>query len=384
MAQSLGARDDLSVHRIVHTTIPTALITGLFLTGIGVLFSEDFLIMMDTPVSVLPHAAKYMRITFFGMIFSMVYNFVASILRAAGDTKSPLIFLIISGFLNVVLNTIFVIVFHMDVDGVALATVISQAISALLVVGSLMRRNDSCHFSISQMHIYKKQLLEIMRIGLPAGFQGSLFSICNVILQSSINSFQSDAIISGNGASANIEGFVYMIMNSFHQASVNFTGQNAGAHRYDRVKKVFFTCLGLVAVSGFAAGFITWLMGDVLLRIYITDSPEAIQWGFIRLTFICLPYFLNGMQDVTIGSVRGLGASIVPTLFSILSICGVRILWIYTIFQIPQYHTLQCLYLSYPISWTATILSQAAIFAFLYQKQSRAILLKTSNEITGG
>ena len=372
VAHGLGGQQKQEVHRAVHTAIPTALFAGIILTGIGLFFSETFLVLMDTPVNVLPHSAKYMRITFCGMTFTMLYNFAASILNAAGDTKSPFVFLTISGVINVILNIILVTVFHMDVDGVAIATVVAQALSAVLILICLMRRNDACRFTFSKMRFYKAPFMKIIRFGLPAGFQSCLFSICNVLIQSSINSFHSDAIMSGNGASANIEGFVYALMNSIHLAAVNFTGQNAGAKEFGRVKKTFFICLGLVVAFGFGAGASAWVMREPLLRIYIKDSPEAIKWGMVRMTYICLPYFLNGLQDVTIGAVHGLGISVIPTLISILSICGVRILWIYSIFQIPQYHTMQCLYLSYTISWSATILSQSAIFAYACKRKSRA------------
>ena len=261
----------------------------------------------------------------------------------------------LSGIINVVLNFLFVTLFHMDVDGVALATIISLAISAVLVVIALMRRTDACRLSLKAMRFYKKQLLEIIRIGLPAGVQGSLFSISNVIIQSSINSFNSDAIISGNGAAGNIEGFVYVIMNSFHQTAVNFIGQNEGARQYRRIKKIFITCLCCVAIVGLLSGVTVWVFGDSLLSIYITDSEEAIAHGLIRLAYIGLPYFLCGLMDVSTGALRGLGSSIAPMVISVLGVCGVRIAWIYTIFQIPQYHTPQYLYLSYTISWLITV-----------------------------
>lgn len=370
VAHGLGGQNDDEVHRTVHTTIPTALAAGIVLTILGIAFSEDFLIMMSTPASVLPHSATYMRIYFSGMVFSMLYNFSASILRAAGDTKSPLLFLSLSGVVNVVLNFIFVTAFHMNVDGVALATIISQALSAVLVTITLMRRTDACKLSLSKIRFYKIQLLKIIRIGLPAGIQGCLFSISNVVIQSSINSFNSDAIMSGNGAALNIEGFVYVIQNSFHQAAVNFVGQNAGAHRFDRVKKVLFTCMGFVTVFSLIAGGAVWIFGESLLSIYITDSPEAIAEGMVRITYLCIPYFICGLMDVAVGAIRGLGSSVVPMLISILGVCGIRILWVYTIFQIPQYHTMPCLLLSYTISWTITFLCQCIAFFFVYKKKT--------------
>ena len=372
VAHAIGGNQSTEVHRTVHTALPTALVGGIILSVVGVLFSETFLIMMKTPINVLPLSAKYMRIYFCGMTFTMVYNFCASILRAAGDTNSPLIFLMISGVINVILNIFFVVVFHMTVDGVALATIISQAISAILVVIELMRRTDACKLYFKQMRFYKQPFLKIIRIGLPAGIQSSMFAISNVIVQSSINSFNSEALMSGNGAAGNIEGFVYVIMNSFHQTAVNFIGQNMGAHQYNRIKKIFGLCLIYVSIFGFAAGFTVWHFGEKLLSIYITDSQEAIQYGLIRFNYIALPYFVCGLMDVSTGSLRGLGASFTPMLISILGVCGIRIMWIYTVFQIPQFHTPEWLYISYIISWLGTFIFQTAAFIIIYKKRVRA------------
>lgn len=372
VAHALGGNQEKEVHRIVHTALPTAIIGGIILSIVGVLLSKTFLTMMNTPENVLPLSAKYMRIYFCGMTFTMVYNFCASILRAAGDTKSPLIFLMISGVINVLLNVFFVVVFGMTVDGVALATIISQAISAVLVVIALMRRTDACKLSLNHMRFYKQPFFKIIRIGLPAGIQSSMFAISNVIVQSSINSFNSEALMSGNGAAGNIEGFVYVLMNSFHQTAVNYIGQNMGAHQYKRIKKIFGLCLIYVAIAGFAAGFSVWTFGEKLLGIYITDSPEAIRYGLIRFNYIALPYFVCGLMDVSTGSLRGLGASFTPMMLSILGVCGIRIMWIYTVFQIPKFHTPEWLYISYLISWLGTFIFQTTAFIIIYKKRVRA------------
>ena len=363
MAHALGGRNADAAHKTVHTTLPLALISGVFLTVIGVGFSETFLRLMGTPEDVLPLSAKYMRIYFCGITFTMVYNFCASILRAAGDTRSPLVFLTLAGVINVVMNIIFVTQMGMDVDGVALATVISQGVAALLVVVAMMRRTDESRLELKKMRIYKPQLLKIIRIGLPAGLQSSMFSISNVIIQSSINSFGSVAM-SGNAAAGNIEGFVWAAMNAFHQTAVNFTGQNMGARRYDRIRMILWCCLGSVTVVGLLLGVLGFAFGPQLLSIYITDSQEAISYGVMRLMYVCLPYCLCGMMDVSSGALRGLGSSFAPMVISVLGVCGMRIGWIYTIFQIPRFHTLQSLYISYPISWAITYAAQ--LFAFLY------------------
>lgn len=372
VAHGLGGQQDEDVHKTVHTALPTAILGGILLGLIGVIFSEDFLTLMKTPENVLPLSTKYMRIYFSGMVFTMVFNFCSSILRAAGDSKTPLMYLSMAGVINVGLNVIFVTVFHMNVDGVALATIISQCFSAIMVVIALMRRTDACKLTLRKMRFYKKQLLKMIRIGLPAGIQTSLFSISNVIIQSSINSFDSDAIMSGNGAAGNIEGFVFVIMDGFYQTAVNYVGQNAGAHRFDRIRKIFGICLGYVTLFGLASGLLVWIFSESLLSFYITDSPEAIAYGVTRLAYMCLPYFLCGVMNVTTGALRGLGCSISPMVISVLGVCGLRIVWIYTIFQIPQYHTLPCLYLSYPISWTITFLVEIVTFILLFNRKSRS------------
>ena len=372
VAHALGGHEDEAVHRTVHTALPAALVSGVVLTIVGVAFSETFLRLMDTPENVLPLSTIYMKIYFGGMTFNMVYNFCASILRAAGDTKSPLIFLGISGIINVVLNVVFVHGFNMNVAGVALATTISQGISAVLVVIVLMRRNDACRLHLSKMRFYKVQLLKMLRIGLPAGIQGSMFSISNVLIQSSINSF-GDVLMSGNAAAANIEGFVYAMVNAFHQTVVNFIGQNVGAHQYKRVRKILLICLISVSVAGVCGGLAANLLGPSLLSIYITDSAEAISYGMLRLAYVGIPYFICGLMDVSTGALRGMGASVVPMIISVLGVCGIRIGWIYTIFQVPQFHTPQCLYTSYPVSWAATFLAQLMAFWIVYRKHTKAV-----------
>ena len=369
VAQFLGAREEDAVHRAIHTAIPAALVSGVFLTVVGVSFSETFLRMMSTPEDVLPLSGLYMKIYFGGITFTMVYNFAASILRAAGDTKSPLVFLSIAGVVNVVLNVIFVTVFHMNVAGVALATTISQGISAVLVVRALMKRTDACRLSLKKLRFYGFELKRIIRIGLPAGIQSSLFGISNVLIQSSINSF-GGILMSGNAAAVNIEGFIYVTMNAFHQTAVNFIGQNVGAQQYERVKKILWTCLGCVTIVGLTVSLSAVAFGEKLLSIYITDSPEAIAYGVMRLTCVGIPYFICGLMDVSTGALRGMGVSVAPMIISVLGVCGIRIGWVSTIFQIPAFHTPQSLYISYPISWFVTFVFQMAAFVMIYKKQT--------------
>lgn len=379
LAHALGSKQENAARRTVHTALLVALISGAILTVAGTCLAGPLLRLMGTPENVLPLSTVYMRIYFGGVVFTMIYNFSAALLRAAGDTKSPLVYLSMAGVLNVVLNLVFVTQFHMNVAGVALATAIAQAVSAVLVVMALMRRTDACRLSLKDLRIHKVQLAKILRIGLPAGIQSSLFSISNVMIQSSINSF-GDVVMSGNGAAQNIEGFVYVCFNSFSQTVMNFIGQNAGAGQYRRVKKTFFICLGCAAVVGLTVGQAAYCFGEQLLGIYITDSADAIAFGLTRLSIIAAFYFLCGIMDVSTGALRGLGVSIPPMIISILGVCGIRIGWIATVFQIPAYHTPRSLYISYIFSWIITFLCQTAVFLYAYRKRARRL---TNSSETG-
>lgn len=375
VAQGIGARSFENTERAVHTAIPVAFIGGIFLTIFGISLSGPMLEMMGTPEGkILSLSAVYMKIYFSGMIFLMLYNFGAAILRAAGDTKSPLVFLTIAGVLNIVLNVIFVAVFKMDVAGVALATTISQALSAVLVLRSLFKRDDIIKLEIKKIHIYKSTLKKILSIGVPAGLQSSLFSISNVIIQSSINSFGS-AAMSGSAASSSIEGFCYVSMNSFQQTSLNFCGQNYGAGNIKRVKKVTFVCLMTVAAVGLIIGILSYAFGRPLLEIYIKDSPEAVNFGLERMKFILLPYFLCGIMDTVTGSMRGIGSSVIPMVITIAGVCIMRIVWIFTVFASEQYHTFAGLFISYPISWALTF--AAVFFAYLVTVRKKEKTFKT-------
>ena len=372
MAHAMGSRDPEAIHRTVHTAIPTALIGGVVLTVAGILLAEPVLRLMGTPESVLPYSALYMRIFFGGMVFNMVYNFGAALLRAAGDTKGPLVYLTFAGICNVVMNLFFVLVLDMTVDGVACATIISQAISAILVVWALMHRKDAARLQLKKMRIYKTQIQKIIRLGLPAGIQGSLFSISNVLIQSSINSF-GEIFMAGSTAAGSIEGFIYVTLNAFHQTALNFTGQNVGAGQYKRVRKVLWICLSCVTVVGIAVGGGFYLLRDPLLRIYIVDSPnaaQAIAAGAERMLYVCIPYFILGLMDVTTGVLRGLGSSMTPMIISVLGVCGMRIGWIYTFFA--AHHTPQMLFISYPISWIVTFVCQLVAFIWIFRKRQEA------------
>ena len=330
VARYYGAQDWKSIREIVHTSMLVSFICGVALIFIGIFLAAPLLELMGTPPECLDQAVLYMRIIFIGMPAQMVYNFGAAILRAVGDTRRPLLFLLAAGIVNVLLNLFFVIVFHMDTAGVALATIISQSISAVLVVLCLMRSHTPYRLRFRRLRVRKAQLLQIIRVGLPAGIQGAVFSVSNVLIQSSINSFGSLAV-GGNTAASNIEGFVYTSMNSLYQASLSFTSQNVGAGKLQRVVPILLRCLGVVLTVGVGLSGLALLFNHQLLGIYSSDQ-EVIRYGLGRLEVVCATYFLCGMMDVVCGSVRGLGSSVVPTIVSLTGACGLRILWIYTIF----------------------------------------------------
>lgn len=370
VSQNYGAERNKDVSETVHTSIAISIISGVAVGIFGVIMAKPLLSLMGTPDDVLNLAALYMRIYFAGMPATMVYNFGSAILRAVGDTRRPLYFLSIAGVVNVVLNLFFVIVFNMGVAGVALATVIAQCISVALVIGCLLKAEGSIKLIPKNIKIHKDKLIQIAKIGLPAGIQGSIFAISNVLIQSAVNSFGS-IVMAGNAAAANIEGFVYTSMNAIYQTSLTFTGQNMGAKKYRRVNKVFLICTAFVVVVGGALGGLAYFGSKGLLSIYSVD-PKVIEMGMLRMSIICTTYFLCGFMDVLVGSLRGMGKSILPMLVTILGVCGIRILWIYTVFA--QHRTLTTLYISYPISWMVT----AAIHLICYIVVVRKLVGNTS------
>ncbi len=346
----IGAKEEKAVSETVHTAVLISLICGVGLIFIGVLLAGPLLALMGTPEDVLGQAALYMRIYFVGMPATMLYNFGAAILRATGDTRRPLYYLFASGIINVILNLVLVIVFHLGVAGVAIATVISQCISALLILRCLMHDDAMYRLHLDKLKIHKSRLILMIRIGLPAGMQGAVFSISNVLIQSSVNSFGSVAM-AGNTAASNIEGFIYTSMNAFHQTAISFTSQNYGAGKKERINRILIQCELLVFIVGFVMGNLAFLFGDKLLTIYSTDR-DVIEYGLIRMGVICTTYFLCGMMDVFVGSLRGLNYAVLPMIVSVVGACGLRILWIFTVFQWNR--SLFVLYLSYPVTWFIT------------------------------
>lgn len=351
-ARNYGGKREDALSRTVHTAVTISIISGVILTVIGVVGTKEMLRLMSTPDEIIDLAADYLRIYFAGITATTIYNFGSALLRAIGDTKRPLYYLLAAGAVNVVLNLLFVIVFKMDVSGVALATIISESLSAFLVIRCLMRETGAIKLELKKLRVHKAELISIIRIGLPAGFQGIVFALSNVVIQSSVNLF-GNIVVAGNSAAANIEGFVYMAMNSFYQATLSFMSQNFGAGEYKRLNKILACGELCVIMVGLVLGNAAVLFGNQLLRIY-TDSPEVIAAGMVRLHYISKVYFLCGIMDVLVGALRGIGYSVLPMVVSLLGACGLRLLWIATVFQIPQFHKVEVVYLSYAITWIIT------------------------------
>jgi len=364
VARFYGAGLQRDLEETVHTAMVMAGAGGLILIAVGVTLADPMLELMGTPHDVLPLAALYMKIFFVGMPANLIYNFGSAILRAVGDTKRPLYFLLLAGIVNVVLNLFFVIVLSMGVAGVALATVASQCISAYLVVRCLIRTDAGYRLVVRKLRVVKNKMYSIIRIGLPAGLQGAIFSISNVLIQSSVNSFGSVAM-AGNTAAQNIEGFVYTSMNAVYQTALSFTSQNFGARQYGRMKKILIYCLLLTTAVGLVMGNGAVFFGNQLLGIYSSDA-QVIRYGLNRMRIIGTTYFVCGIMDCMVGALRGMGYSIMPMLVSLTGACAFRILWIYTIFAMNR--TLPTLYISYPVSWGITFAAHMVCYLLVLKK----------------
>ena len=364
VARYEGAKDDKAVSETVHTSIALGIVGGLILLIIGVVATRPLLEMMATPEDVIDQSTLYMRILFFGMPLNLILNFGAAILRAIGDTKRPLYYLTIAGVINLFLNIFLVTVFSLGVAGVAIATVISEGVSCGLILLCLKHETGAIRLYFNRIKINPSKCVDIMKIGLPAGLQGCIFSISNVLIQSSVNSFGS-TVMAGNTAASNIEGFVYVSMNSLHQTCISFTSQNFGAGKFKRIKKVLINCLVIVAITGLVLGNSAYFFGKYLLSAY-NNEAEVISYGLIRLSIISTMYFLCGLMDVMVGAMRGIGYSILPMIVSLVGACGLRIVWIYTVFV--KFRTLDILFISYPVTWTITFLSHLVCYYIVTRK----------------
>ena len=364
IAHFVGSGDKSKVSATVHTSMVVGVICGVFVTIAGIIFANPVLKLMGNPDNVIDLATLYLKIYFLGMPALLVYNFGAAMLRAIGDTKRPLYFLTFAGVLNVALNMLLVIVFSMDVAGVAIATVVSQYLSAALIVWYLMEKNELLKLELNKLSIDKFVLGKIIAIGFPAGLQGTIFSLSNVVIQSAVNSFGSD-VVAGNSATMNIEGFVYLAMNAIYQTSITFVGQNYGAGKKKRVLRCTLQCEAIVIAVGLIFGVSACVFSTQLLHIY-SSSPAVIAAGKIRSMYILPTYFLCGCMDVMVGSLRGIGQSIIPMVTSLIGACALRLVWIATVFQ--AFRGTGTLYISYPISWLITFVAHTLFFIYFYRK----------------
>ena len=365
-ANYFGAGKIRELQNTVHTSMLLSVYSGIGLTILGIVFARPILLMMQAPREVLVLAVLYLRIYFAGISATVIFNFGSALLRAKGDTKRPLYILMVAGVINVILNLVFVICFHMDVAGVALATVISQIFAAVFVVVLLMREEDGFKIEFKKLKIHKYILFRIIKIGLPAGFQGMMFSISNMVIQSSVNSF-GPVVIAGSSAGINIEGFVYLAMNGFSQGALTFTSQNMGAGQKDRIKKLVFVSLLTVLVVGEALGFLVVFFARQILGIY-SQNPLVIEAGIRRLTVICSTYALCGIMDTLSNIIRGIGHSLLPMIVCIIGVCVFRIVWLSTIFLTPAFHTEFIIFVSYPISWAVTFIAHCICFSIVFKK----------------
>ena len=381
VAQYFGARRSKDLNEVVHTSVILSLALGVIVLLVGQFFSKTFLQWMNSPEDVIDLSALYLRIYFLGAPVSLLYNFSAAMLRAVGDTEHPLIFLTIGGVLNVFLNLFCVLVLKLGVEGVAIGTIASQFVSAALVMGLLFRGKGPIRITLSELKIRWRKLGLILRIGVPAGLQGVMFSISNVIVQTAMNGF-GKVVMAGNGAATQIEGITYTAMNSVTQASINFVGQNVGAKKMERVRKGAWICVGTVAVIGIVLSLITLALGRVLLGLY-TNSEASIQVGMTKFIYVGLPYFICGMMDTMSGAVRGLGASLSPMLITTIGTCIFRVVWVMTLFQADP--RLEVLYFVYPISWAITFVGQIICFIIVRGRMNRRLMnVPKPKHVSGG
>ena len=373
VAQDIGAKQYDEVEKVVHTSVVTALICGSAVAVLGMALCRPLLTLMGTDPAVLDQAAPYMRAYFVGAPACMIYNYCASILRSKGDTTHPLLFLTLAGCVNVLMNLVMVLALGLGAVGVGIATAASHWVSCLLVLRHMSRLEDSCHLDFKKLRIHPEKLRKMLYIGIPAGIQSTVFSLSNVLIQSSINTF-GKATVAANTAAGNISDYIYMAQNSLYHATLTFVGQSVGARRYERIRPVVLTAVAVVMVVGLSMGGVVLLFGRELISIFSPGNPEVGRIGMIRIWYIGAPYFLAGIMEVGSGLLRGLGKSIHSMLVAIMGSCVFRIIWILTVFA--YFRTLESLYLSYPISWALTAVAHFTL-AFLAVKRFKAPPAKT-------
>ncbi|MGN1042686.1 MAG: MATE family efflux transporter [Christensenellales bacterium] len=379
LAQAIGSGDKERAVKTLHTSVVLSLVLGFFVGIVGFFCARIFLVWMDTDPTVIDKAELYLKIFFLGSPANIAFNFGSALLRAKGDTRRPLVYLAVSGVMNAGLNLILVIFAKMDVAGVALATIAAQYLSSALVFIALFKEKDGIKLEIKKLRIHRRELFSVIRIGLPSGILSSFFSVANVIIQSSINGF-GYKLMAGNSTGSSLEGFVYTSMNAVSNAAVTFSGQNYGAKKFDRIKKTAMYCSLIIVVISLAMGAILLLTGDIFPSLY-TDDPEVISYATDRMKIILPVYFICGIVEVLVGSVRGMGWSISPMIPSFLCVCAYRIIWVYTVFR--TYRTPAVLYYSYPISWTLNLIMDIALFLIIFRREKKKFLLSSKGETDG-
>ncbi len=371
LGQAIGANSKYEISKASHTAIAVACVGGFIISAISLIFTRQLLNMIDVPKEVMPEATNYLKVISIGFIPSLIYNFGSGILRAKGDTKRALYIVLVSGFINVLLNLLFVCVFKMSASGVAYATIISQLFTAISIMIILLREPDEIRIELKKIRIYKAPFLKILKFGLPSGIQNAVYSISNVIVQSSINSFGASAV-AGSSASSSITEIYNMMVTSLYQASMVFVSQNYGAKKHDRIKKSILICMTYVVALCAVQAVVTYFFGKVLLKLYIPNDPEALSWGLRKFNILGYCYGLLGLMNIMTGALRGMGASFVNMLASIAGVCGIRILWILTVFK--TIGTFESLVLCYPISWAGTLLMHIAMFVFIFHKSKNSCI----------
>ncbi len=372
VAHSIGAKQDKDVQKILHTSVLVSLILGVFVAVVGYIFAPQLLHLMATPDDVINQASLYIRIIFIGAPASILYNYCAAMLRASGDSKRPLIFLTISGIVNVVFNIVLVAGFRVGVAGVAIATIFSQLVSAVLIVLHLTRIKGALHLSFRKLKIHKEKLGKILLIGIPSGVQGTLFSLSNVIVQSSINSFGS-TVVAGSSASSNIEAFYYSAYHAFYDCALTFVGQSVGARKFKRIKKIMVASIINVLLAAVVLNIIGLVFKDVLIGFYLPNNQEGAAAALKRYMIIVPTHFLCGFMEIGSGTLRGMGRSVSSAVISLMGACLFRIVWIFTVFKI--FSTPECIYITYPITW---ILTAVISFVFVYFAVKKSIKMKNA------
>lgn len=373
-AKFYGAKEFKKMRVAVQTTVLFAFLCGILLTLLGLVLTDEIIIWMKVPHAIRAQAALYLRICFVGMVPMMVYNFGSAVLRAVGDSRRPLYFLIAGGIINVILNLIFVIVFEMDVAGVGIATVVSQVISAILVVACLVREKSCVHLDLKGMTLDKSTAVNIVKIGLPASLQGVLFCLSSVIIQAGINSFGTD-VAAGFSAANNLGGFVYVACYAFYQSTISFVSQNLGAGKIERIPKVTRAMLLLVLSIGLIFGNLSCYFGEELLGIY-TSSSAVVAAGMVQMNIVTRCYALCGVMDGLSGVLRGMGSSVMPTVMTLIGACSLRILWTMTFFRMERFHTQESLYMTYPVTWVITTLMLIVGYIIVWRKLKASFAAK--------